>query len=65
MLTSKDILLILNMLKERRFMVTVDSNKATVLEQTPMPGYSNDPAIGALQAKLSIMLQAAHQKETR
>jgi hypothetical protein len=26
-------------------------------------GYSDDPEIGALQAKLSIMLQVAHQRE--
>jgi hypothetical protein len=65
MLTSKEILVILNMLKERRFLVIVEGKNAKVLEQSPSSGYSDDPEIGALQAKLSIMLQAAHQRETR
>ncbi len=28
-------------------------------------GYSDDPAVGKLQAKLSILLQAAVEEETR
>ena len=65
MLTSKEILFILNMIKERRFLVIVEGKKTKVLEQTGATGYSDDPELGALQAKLSVMLQAANQKETR
>jgi hypothetical protein len=65
MLTSKEILVILNMLTERRFLVIVEGKNVKVLEQSASSGYSNDPEISALQAKLSIMLQAVNQKETR
>lgn len=62
MLTSQEILFILNMLKERRFLLIVEGKKTTVLEQSSTGGYSADPEIGALQAKLSVMMQAAHER---
>jgi hypothetical protein len=62
MLTSKEILLILNAIKERRFLLIVEGKQTKVIEQSAGSGYSDDPEIGALQAKLSIMLQAAHQR---
>lgn len=58
MLTKKEILFILDALR-RTILVTVEGNNITATIQRSPGGYSDNTEVSALQAKLSIMLEAA------
>ena len=61
MLTSNEIRLILALLSERTVIGPTKKFPYRVSERAG--GYSDDPTIGALQAKLSIMLEVAARRE--
>jgi hypothetical protein len=60
-LTSADIRLLLEKLGEETVVEPNDAFPFRVSRRGQ--GYSTDPKIGALQAKLSIMLEMAHRRE--
>jgi hypothetical protein len=63
MLTREEILLIMGLLSQET--VVPPSKKFPYRISVEGHGYSKDPKIGPLQAKLSIMLEVAARREPR
>lgn len=57
MLTSREIRMILEALRVKEITLTVEQGKISH-EVKKLSGYSDDPEVSALQAKLSVMLEA-------
>jgi hypothetical protein len=53
--------MILEALRTKEIILTVEQGKISH-EVKKLSGYSDDPEVGALQAKLSIMLEAAAKR---
>lgn len=62
MLTTKDILLILDRIGREVVVPATDHFPYDIITRRSH-GYADDPTIGALQAKLSIMLEVAGRRE--
>jgi len=62
MLTKEEIMMFLEMLSEETVVVPSKNFPYRISAKGRM-GYSNDRKIGALQAKLSIMLEMASRRE--
>jgi hypothetical protein len=58
MLTSREIRMILDSLRTQRITLVVENGKVGT-DITKDSGYSTNAEVGALQAKLSIMLEVA------
>ena len=58
MLTQADIRLIMDRIGRKVVVPATDDFKFEIITARSRGGYSDDPQVGALQAKLSIMLEA-------
>jgi len=65
MLTKDEILLLLNRLAQRVVVAPSADFPFSVVAAHGAIGYSDDPVIGPLQAKLSIMLEMVTRKPVR
>lgn len=63
MLSSEEVRLLLGLLSQHT--VVEPSREFPFRISQPVRGYSEDPKIGGLQAKLSVMLEAASRAEAR
>jgi hypothetical protein len=61
MLTSREIRMLLEALRTKEITLKVEQGKISS-EVRKLSGYSEDPEVGALQAKLSIMLEVASKR---
>ena len=62
MLTAKEIRMILDVLRPKIITINMEGDKAVAKVMPGPPGYSDDKEVGRLQAKLSMMLEAAHKR---
>lgn len=62
MLTAKQILILLQLTQQEQ-VAEFGGDRGYVVKTKHGHGYSNDPEISALQAKLSIMLEVASKRE--
>lgn len=58
MLSKDEILMILNLLAQRTVVEPSNGFPFRIVAAHGATGYNDDPAVGQLQAKLSIMLEA-------
>lgn len=61
LLTSREIRMLLESLRTKEITLKVEQGRIST-EVTKLSGYSEDPEVAALQAKLSIMLEVASKK---
>ena len=61
MLTLREIRMILEALRTKEILLTVEQGKISS-EVKKLSGYSDDPEVSALQPKLSIMLEVAAKR---